>query len=203
MVRKKTEIRQEEIKSAVLEIISNEGFNKLSTRNLAKKVGITEGAIFRHFKSKRDIILNIMEDVKVELQDTLRAIAVSAEPANERLKQFLYTHINFLNKHLGITILLFSEAAYMNDITLKQQLNEILTEQKSLISKIVHDGKKEGIWNKEVIGNNFAMLYLGIPLSFNIEIVLNRNKVDVNDFCDKMLKLLTSTLTQQSSEVVK
>ncbi len=194
MVRKTTEVRKEEIKAAVLDIIASEGFSRLSTRNLANKVGLSEGAIFRHFKSKRDIILSIMEDVKVDLQDSLRKIALGTKPANERLREFLMSHINYLNKHQGITILLFSEAAHMNDVTLKLQLNEILMEQKLLVTKIIHDGKKEGIWNKKLDEGNVALLYLGIPLSFNIDLVLNRNKVNVKVFCNRMFSLLQKVL---------
>lgn len=200
MVRKKTEIRKEEIKAAVLEIIANEGFSKLSTRNLAKKIGLSEGAIFRHFKSKRNIILSIMEDVKVDLQDSLREIALGPKPANERLNEFLFAHINYLHKHQGITILLFSEAAHMNDVTLKLQLNEILTEQKLLITKIIHDGKSKGIWSKELDENNFVILYLGIPLSFNVELVLNRNKINVKEFCNTMYCLLSKVLMEKKKK---
>ncbi len=194
MIRKKTEVRKEEIKAAVLDIIANEGFSMLSTRNLAKRIGLSEGAIFRHFKSKRDIILSIMEDVKSDLQDKLRNIALSAKPAKNRLREFLFAHINYLYKHQGITILLFSEAAHMNDVKLKLQLNEILMEQKLLITKIIHDGKKEGIWNKKINEENAALLYLGIPLSFNVETVLNRNKFNVKEFCENMYKLLLNVL---------
>jgi AcrR family transcriptional regulator len=48
-----TDTRKEQIKEAVLEIISTEGIGKLSIRNLASKIGVTEGALFRHFSSKK------------------------------------------------------------------------------------------------------------------------------------------------------
>ena len=52
--RLNTETRQKQIKKAVLEIISTEGIRKLSTRKLASKIGVTEGALFRHFSSKKE-----------------------------------------------------------------------------------------------------------------------------------------------------
>ncbi len=194
MERKKTEIRREEIKKAVLEIIATEGVSKLSTRNLAKKVGLSEGAIFRHFQSKRDILLGIMEDVKIDLQNTLREISIELIPAEERFHKFLCAHINYLYKHQGITILLFSEAAHMNDFLIKEQLNGILKEQKLLISKIIRDGKSEGAFNKSLDDEMVATLYSGIPLSFNVETVLNKNKFNVKKFCANMYNLLSNVL---------
>lgn len=194
MVRKKTEIRQEQIKKAVLEIISKEGLNNVSTRNLAKKVGITEGAIFRHFKTKRDIILGIMEDVKNELITDLRKISCSDKPSEEKLFNFLCTHVRYLIKNKGITILLFSEAAHMNDKELKINLHSILSEQKTLIEKIVTDGIKKGNWSKKVIPQDFATVYMGIPITLNIELVLNPEKNVIQNFCKRMNGLMLKIL---------
>ncbi len=195
--RKSTKIRKEEIKRAVLNIIYTEGLGKLSTRNLAEKVGISEGAIFRHFNSKAEIIHAILEDIRKELQDELRRIAIGVEPATERLKKFLFAHIRYLEEHKGITILLFSEATHTNDVKLKAKLNEILAEQKVLVTKIVHDGQVEGVWSEEVSEDDFASLYLGVPLSYNIESVLNHNEIDIDDFCERTYNLLTKALLKK------
>lgn len=194
MVRKKTEIRQKQIKKAVLDIISKEGLNNLSTRNLAKKVGITEGAIFRHFRTKRDIILGIMEDVKSDLMVSLRNIALSEENPEKILFAFLCTHVKYLIRNNGITILLFSEAAHLNDEELKKNLQCILSEQKTLIEKIVTDGIKKGNWNKKVIPQDFATIYMGIPITLNIELVLNPEKNVLQNFCKRMNRLMLKIL---------
>lgn len=194
MKRESTKLRQEQIKKAVLEIISIEGLKNLSTRNLANKVGITEGAIFRHFKTKRDIILGIMEDVKSGLMVELRQVALSEETSDKKLFNFLCTHVKYLIKNKGITILLFSEAAHMNDKELKNNLHNILSGQKVLIEKIVKEGIKKGIWNKKVIPQDFAMIYMGIPITLNIELILNPDKTIVENFCKRMFHLISEIL---------
>ncbi|MDZ7763714.1 MAG: TetR/AcrR family transcriptional regulator [Melioribacteraceae bacterium] len=81
-----TETRQAQIKKAVLEIISSEGIGKLSTRNLASKIGVSEGALFRHFSSKKEIMLSILSDVKNELLTTQEEIVYSSKMnAEEKL----------------------------------------------------------------------------------------------------------------------
>ncbi|RLD86585.1 MAG: TetR/AcrR family transcriptional regulator, partial [Bacteroidetes bacterium] len=75
MIRKSTDVRQVEIKSAVLAIIFRDGLKKVSTKNIAKEVGISEGSIFRHFASKNEIILSIMDDVISDLIESLRRIS--------------------------------------------------------------------------------------------------------------------------------
>jgi AcrR family transcriptional regulator len=194
MTRETTDIRQAQIKKAVLEIIAEEGLHNMSTRNLAKKIGLTEGAIFRHFSSKRDIIKGIMDDVATDLIGSLRNIALKSDKAEKKLFDYLCRNIKYLKENRGITILLFSEAAHLGDKELKEKLNQILSEQKQFIIKIVKDGIAEGVWDKNVNAEDLAIIYMGIPITFNIELVLNKNGLNVENFCKRMYSLILKIL---------
>lgn len=194
MQRESTDIRQEQIKKAVLEIITEDGVHNISTRNLAKRIGLTEGAIFRHFPTKRDIIKGIMDDVAKDLIGSLRSIVLEPIKAEEKLFKYLCKNVKYLKENRGITILLFSEATHLGDKGLKEKLNQILLEQKQFIIKIVKDGISENVWDKNVNPEDFAMLYMGIPITFNIELVLNKNGLNVDNFCKRMFNLILKTL---------
>jgi TetR/AcrR family transcriptional regulator len=53
--RKPTHLRREEIADVAMRILAREGHRKLTTKYLAAEVGLTEGAIFRHFASMEAI----------------------------------------------------------------------------------------------------------------------------------------------------
>lgn len=193
-----TETRQTQIKKAVLEIIFSEGIGKLSTRNLASKIGVTEGAIFRHYSSKKAIMLSILEDVKSELLTAQEQITFSADlNAEEKLFKFLCRHIKYLVENKGITILLFSEAAHLNDSQLKSGLRDILLTQKEYISRIVKQGMNEGIWDKSLNIENVAALYMGIPISLNIEMILQKVEPKKEKFCERMICLIKRVLEKK------
>jgi AcrR family transcriptional regulator len=194
MSRETTDVRQEQIKKTVLEIIAEEGLHNLSTRNLAKRIGFTEGAIFRHFSSKRDIIKGIMDDVANDLIGSLRSIVLSPVKTEEKLFKYLCMNVKYLKENRGITILLFSEATHLGDKELKDKLSQILSEQKQFIVKMVKDGMAEGVWDKNINPEDVAMLYMGIPITFNIELVLNKNGMNVDNFCKRMYSLILKTL---------
>lgn len=193
--RLNTETRQGQIKKAVLDIISSEGIGKLSTRNLAAKIGVTEGALFRHFSSKKEIMLSILDDVKNELLAEQERITFSSSlNAEEKLFQFLCKHIKYLIENKGVTILLFSEAAHMNDSQLKKGLREILLTQKEYIGRIIKQGINEGVWDKSLNVENVATLYMGIPISLNIEMILQSGMVKKEKFCAEMVALIKRAL---------
>lgn len=93
MERQNSETRQGQIKQAVLDIIYNDGLKNLSTRNLANRIGMSEGAIFRHFATKQDIILSIINDVQTDFIGQLRRIATSSLEPEERLYKFIEVSI--------------------------------------------------------------------------------------------------------------
>jgi len=186
MIRLSTETRQAQIKEAVLNIISSEGMAKLSTKNLAAKVGVSEGAIYRHFKSKKDILLSIVDDVHTNLVVNQKEIANSEMTPSIKLFTFFCKQVKYLIYNKGVTILLFSEATHANDSNLKEKLLQILKAQKNLLKQIIHEGMANGIWNKEIDVESFATLYMGIPVILNIELVLNKQSFNHEDFCKKM-----------------
>lgn len=196
MKRQNTEIRQEQIKQAVLDIIYTDGLKNLSTRNLANRIGMSEGAIFRHFPTKHDIILSIINDVHRDFIGELRKIATSSLEPEERLKKYVGETVNYLTKNKGITMLLFSEASHNNDTSMKSSLQQIFNNQKKLVSKIFLDGIVSGKWDESVPVENLAMLYMGIPVSLNIELVLSGGDFHVNDFCNHMMQLLLKILNK-------
>lgn len=196
MERQSTEIRQEQIKQAVLDIIFTDGLKNLSTRNLAKKIGMSEGTIFRHFATKQDIILSIIADFQNELIGSLRVIANSKVESEQRLYDFLCKTVKYLTDNKGITILLLSEASHNNDAVLKNKLQQIFNSQKELIITIIQDGIALGKWDESISVEDVATLYMGIPVSVNVNLVLSGGEFHLDNFCTRMMRLLLKILNK-------
>ncbi len=142
-------------------------------------------------------MLSILADVKHDLLNEMEIIVYSEAKAEEKLKNFLCLHVNYLIANKGITMLLFSEAAHLNDPKLKTGLREILLTQKEYVTKIVREGMTEGIWDRSIEVDNVAMLYMGIPITLNIELILQSDRVSEDRFCDRMLDLFTRFLEKR------
>lgn len=194
--RQNTGVRQEQIKRAVLDIIEKEGLSRLSTRRLAERVGISEAAIFRHFRTKQDIILGIMQDVKTSMVGAMRAAAQQDKPADKRLFELMCAQVKYILANRGMNILLFSEAAHANDSVLKKELHAILASQKELLVNVIEDGIEEGLWRDLINAEDAATIYMGIPISLNIELVLNRKGVNMEGFCKRMYFLFSGILAK-------
>jgi hypothetical protein len=93
-------------------------------------------------------------------------------------------------------MLLFSEASHNNDVDLKNSLQEIFNTQKKLVSKIILDGIALGQWDENIPVENIAMLYMGIPVSLNIDLVLSAGEFYPDNFCSRMMILMLKILNK-------
>lgn len=183
-------IRRKQIKKATLEIISEEGLKKLSTKNLAHHVHLSEGTIFRHFTSKKAIILSILDDVKQTLLLPLQKIVEQSVPANKKLHEFICFHLNYLREHDGVTILLFTEATYQNDVILKKKLNNFFRYIQQYFERIIQEGIADKLWDYTLPVEVISSLYMGIPITKSIEMKLSPEAFSNQKFCLQMSNLI-------------
>ncbi len=103
--RRSTEERQEEIVHAAIHIIANEGLGKLTTANIARRVGISEGALFRHVSSKDDILLKALSHIEHVLSTP--ETGTDACPLTA-LKSFFLQRLLLLRNQPDLVRILFS-----------------------------------------------------------------------------------------------
>ena len=196
-IRKTGDERRKEIKQSILEIVFTDGIHKLSTRYLAQKVGLSEGALFRHYPNKKAMIEDIISDVKIELIDELKKIAYGSYSPQKRLDEFITFTLKYLYNKKGITMILFTEASHQNDEGLKQSMNSIYELQKQYFAKIVLDGISRKIWDNTINVESLTRLYMGIPVTLNIEMILNPDKFNIEIFCNQMKNIILKVLSKR------
>jgi AcrR family transcriptional regulator len=64
--RLKAHDRRSQILAAALEVVAEHGFHGTPTRELARRAGVSEALVFRHFPTKEDLIRAILADVGFE-----------------------------------------------------------------------------------------------------------------------------------------
>ncbi|MFT8181107.1 TetR/AcrR family transcriptional regulator, partial [Mycobacteroides chelonae] len=70
--RKKLEMRQE-ILDAAFACFSEQGYHATGVADIAGRIGIGHGTFYRYFKSKRDIIEHVIDDVTEQIFQAIGA----------------------------------------------------------------------------------------------------------------------------------
>ncbi|MGD1841495.1 MAG: TetR/AcrR family transcriptional regulator [Thermonemataceae bacterium] len=72
--------KQEKIVKAALTLFANEGYNATSTSKVAKKAGVSEGLIFRHYSSKEGLLEAIMQTAEARIEQLFTPILWEKDP---------------------------------------------------------------------------------------------------------------------------
>jgi AcrR family transcriptional regulator len=72
--------KQERILAAALELFAEDGYNAVSTSKVARRAGVSEGLVFRHFKSKEGLLNAVMEMGKKKIIALFEKVSDKDEP---------------------------------------------------------------------------------------------------------------------------
>ena len=90
-------IHREEVREAILDaairLVEHYGYRKTTMDDLAREANVGKGTLYLYFRSKEDVVLSVGDRINERLRAQLEAIADSAAPAVERIRQILRTRI--------------------------------------------------------------------------------------------------------------
>ena len=139
--RKNTFERKKEIVDAVLRIIGDRGLTSLSTKTIAEEIGVTTGALFRHFPSMEEIFREVTRYAILQIEETFPDESLAPL---ERIKLLAKNRIILLNSCNGLAWLLKSEQAFL---TLPkdsvESLRAMIKKSKRFLLKSIKDGINE------------------------------------------------------------
>lgn len=97
-IQTKTDLRNE-ILDAAREMFVAEGYQNVSMRKLADKIGYSATTIYLHFKDKNDLLHQICEESFAQLARNISSIQQLSANSMDKLRMGLREYINFGLRH--------------------------------------------------------------------------------------------------------
>ncbi|NPB08389.1 MAG: TetR/AcrR family transcriptional regulator [Aquificae bacterium] len=98
MGERRSDTKQKILESA-LKLFSRKGFKETTIKDIAKEVGITEGAIYRHFTSKDEIINELLTNITRELKEKISQSIARGGTDREILKNIVGALLDYAFNH--------------------------------------------------------------------------------------------------------
>jgi AcrR family transcriptional regulator len=157
--RRPTAERRTEIAEAALRIIGERGLTSLTTATLAAEVGVTSGALFRHFTS-RDAIL--AESVRCAVE---RIEATFPDPAlapPERVLELARSRVRLLGSDPGLAWLLRSDQAYLTmPESAVTQLRDLVVRTRKYLFDAIRQGAADGTIRNDIEPEVLVLTVMG------------------------------------------
>ena len=133
--------RQTEIINASLEIIAESGIQSLTIKNISKKIGLVESAIYRHYESKTQILIAVLDSISEqpksnEIKETDSVFGI--------LEKKLGHHFRTFNEKSVLVSVVFAEDLFQNEPTLVEKTRLKVEKSISDLSALIQKGQQSG-----------------------------------------------------------
>lgn len=161
MNRLPTDARQAELVVAALQLAARRSPSTITTADLAQAVGITQGAVFRHFPSKEAIWLAAIEQVQGELMERLRQAADAQPDPLSALRAVFLAHVAFVVEHPGAPRVIFQELQHPEDTPLKAQVRTLMQAYRQLLTQWLRRAQSDRLLAERTDVQAAAVLFIG------------------------------------------
>lgn len=169
--------RKTQIIKAALDIISREGVQNCTTRNLAAKVGITEPALYRHFNNKAHILREVCRyDIEFVHEQLGQILEEKLSPV-EKLRRVFFTFCDYFIDNPSSSALIFSEETFRDQKELSEMILNTMHKRQEVLIRIIEEGQKSG----EIV-HGFNARYLAFMFQGSLRLLVTRWRLSQYNF---------------------
>lgn len=129
---------------AVVELAAEQNPSDITTTAIAQRMGLTQGALFRHFPTKGAILESVMDWVAERLLARVDKAAASAASPMAALEAMFMAHIDFVAEHPGVPRMLFGELQRPGDTLPKKMVQTLIRRYSERLQHLLEAGKQQG-----------------------------------------------------------
>lgn len=175
--------RQIEIMEAATKRIDQFGIQELTIKNLAADLHLSEAALYRHFKSKNEILLGLLTYFILEMKERLSLIIEKEkESPSELLRQLFESQLSTFVKKPAIVSVIFSEGIFQFNKELSEKVSSMMAVMQENIKGLIVRGQNDGLYSKLMGPETLTTIIMGSMRMVVLKWKLSGNKSDlVND----------------------
>lgn len=178
--RKSALDRKAEIVATAIRLAADIGPDRVTTQHLADAVGVTQPAIFRHFKTKCDIWLAVGDHIVEEMGAIhSHGVDLSGVDAHDMLKNLIGRHLGHITRHPAIPAILFSRELQVGNATLRAKFAAVLDQRREAIAELIRHAQSTGQHSAQIIAEDAAHLVVAALQGVSMRWLLEERSFDL------------------------
>ncbi len=185
--RKSADDRKAEIADAAIRLAADLGPDKLTTEKLAREVGISQAAIFRHFATKNDI----WNAVAKRIAQMMKAGAAPEDGSGgaKKLHDVVMRHLRFIDRTPAIPAILFSRELHAENEKLRAFFAGVMARRQTLFSRMIAAEIEAGGFDAGLDADDAAYLILALIQGLAMRWSLDNRNFDLVEEGRRLLDL--------------
>ena len=156
--RQSAEERKAQIVAEVLRLADEIGPDRLSTTDVARAIGLSQPAIFRHFPTKGALWLAVAEDIADRLQSYWAAAEAGATGPQARLKALIGAQLTAIAETPALPSILFSRELQVDNPALREVFRKLLGAFQGRLVAAIRELQAAGHLRRDVGPEDVAIL---------------------------------------------
>jgi AcrR family transcriptional regulator len=145
----------------VVQLAAEQNPSTITTSAIAGRMGLTQGALFRHFPTKDAIIESVMEWVAARLLSRVEKAMKKAPSPLAALEAVFMAHIEFVAQHPGVPRILFGELQRAEDTPSKRMVQKLIHRYGEQLHDLIEEGKKSRELDADLDTEASVILFIG------------------------------------------
>ncbi len=138
--------RRQQILESLAHMLEVSPGARITTAALAKEVGVSEAALYRHFPSKSKMFEGLIEFIEDTLFSRINLIMTDEPSAIERCQKIIFLLLTFTERNPGITRILTGDALAGETGRLRTRVVQLFDRIETQIKQILREAEiREGI----------------------------------------------------------
>lgn len=139
--KSKRKSRKEQILQSLVAILEESPGGKITTASLAKQVGVSEAALYRHFPSKTKMFDELIEFAELTIFTRLNMISSEQISASAKCEKISKLVLTFAEKNPGISRILAGDALWGENERLRFRVNQLFDRIEVQIKQILREDR--------------------------------------------------------------
>lgn len=156
-----TEQRQSDTVEAVVHLCGQQDPSTLTTASIAREIGLSQGALFKHFPNKKNLWESVAGWVAEQLTRRVFSAADEHARADQALESMFLAHIGFIARHPGIPRLMLGELQKPGNDPAKNIIRQTLATYRQKVVSLLNRGIEQQCITPTLDTEAAAVLYLG------------------------------------------
>ncbi len=147
---------------AMVDLAAEQNPAEITTTAIAERMGLTQGALFRHFPNKDAILEAAMSWVSERLLARVDKAAQGAESPVAALEAMFMAHIDFVSRHPGVPRMLFGELQRSGKTLAKKMVQTLVRRYRERLHHLLEAGKAQSELDADLDVEAAAVLFIGV-----------------------------------------
>jgi AcrR family transcriptional regulator len=160
--------RRKQLLRVAKKLFAQNGYKLTTTANIAKAANVTEPILYRHFRSKKNLFLEVINEIRRETLDQWRKIAEETDDPLDGLRMIAKSFQEARQIHQLEYRVAHRALAEVNDRDISQMLRAFYSDEADFFADVIRRGQRAGQFRRDIDARIAAWSIIRQALAYSL-----------------------------------